>query len=186
MKKKFLKYFIMCTAAIFFMSSVASASRYDIPVWSSQNNKLNETYDDNAPISSNNVVGNSKANTFNTDSAQVNAEAMNTETLDSSDAVTNNPLNLTCGGAILIEQNSGKVLYDYNMHEKLRPASVTKVMTVLLIMEALDSRRISLTDKVPCSERASSMGGSQIWLDTTEELTVDEMIKAICVVSANE
>ena len=53
-------------------------------------------------------------------------------------------------------------------------------------MEALDSGRISLTDKVPCSERASSMGGSQIWLDTTEELTVDEMLKAICVVSAND
>ena len=186
MKKKFLKYFIMCTAVIFFMSSVASASSYDIPVWSSQNNKLNETYDDNAPISSNNVEKNVAANTFNTDSREVNAEAMNTNTLDSSDAVTNNPLNLTCGGAILIEQNSGKVLYDYNMHEKLRPASVTKVMTVLLIMEALDSGRISLTDKVPCSERASSMGGSQIWLDTTEELTVDEMIKAICVVSAND
>ena len=186
MKKKFLKYFIMCTAVILFMSSVASASSYDIPVWSSQNNKLNESYDDNAPISSNNVEKNIAANTFNTDSREVNAEAINTNTLDSSDAVTNNPLNLTCGGAILIEQNSGKVLYDYNMHEKLRPASVTKVMTILLIMEALDSGRISLTDKVPCSERASSMGGSQIWLDTTEELTVDEMIKAICVVSAND
>lgn len=186
MKKKFLKYFIMCTAVIFFMSSVASASSYDIPVWSSQNNKLNETYDDNAPISSNNVAKNITANTFNTESMEVNVEAIDNETLDSSDAVTNNPLNLTCGGAILIEQNSGKVLYDYNMHEKLRPASVTKVMTILLIMEALDSGRISLTDKVPCSERASSMGGSQIWLDTTEELTVDEMIKAICVVSAND
>lgn len=186
MKKKFLKYFIMCTAVIFFMSSVASASSYDIPVWSSQNNKLNETYDDNAPISSNNVAKNITANTFNTESREVNAEAIDNETLDSSDAVTNNPLNLTCGGAILIEQNSGKVLYDYNMHEKLRPASVTKVMTILLIMEALDSGRISLTDKVPCGERASSMGGSQIWLDTTEELTVDEMIKAICVVSAND
>ena len=186
MKKKFLKYFIMCTAVIFFMSSVASASSYDIPVWSSQNNKLNETYDDNAPISSNNVAKNITANTFNTESMEVNVEAIDNETLDSSDAVTNNPLNLTCGGAILIEQNSGKVLYDYNMHEKLRPASVTKVMTILLIMEALDSGRISLTDKVPCSEKASSMGGSQIWLDTTEELTVDEMIKAICVVSAND
>ncbi len=186
MKKKFLKYFIMCTAVIFFMSSVASASSYDIPVWSSQNNKLNEAYDDNAPISSNNILENSMVNTFNTDSREVNADVTNSETLDSSDAVTNNPLNLTCGGAILIEQNSGKVLYDYNMHEKLRPASVTKVMTILLIMEALDSGRISLTDKVPCSQRASSMGGSQIWLDTTEELTVDEMIKAICVVSAND
>ena len=186
MKKKFLKYFIMCTAVIFFMSSVASASSYYIPVWSSQNNKLNESYDDNAPISTNNVLDNSITNTFNTDSREVNTEAINTETLNSLDAVTNNPLNLTCGGAILIEQNSGKVLYDYNMHEKLRPASVTKVMTVLLIMEALDSGRISLTDKVPCSERASKMGGSQIWLDTTEELTVDEMLKAICVVSAND
>ena len=186
MKKRFLKYFIMCTAVIFFMSSVASASSYDIPVWSSQNNKLNEAYDDNAPISSNNILENSMVNTFNTDSREVNADVTNSETLNSSDAVTNNPLNLTCGGAILIEQNSGKVLYNYNMHEKLRPASVTKVMTVLLIMEALDSGRISLTDKVPCSERASSMGGSQIWLDTTEELTVDEMIKAICVVSAND
>ncbi len=167
MKKRFLKYFIMCTAVIFFMSQAANASSYDVPVWSSQNNKINE-------------------NALNTDSVNVNTVAMSGETLDSSEAVTNNPLNLTCGGAILIEQNTGRVLYDYNMHEKLRPASVTKVMTILLIMEALDSGRISLTDKVPCSENASNMGGSQIWLDTTEELTVDEMLKAICVVSAND
>lgn len=101
-------------------------------------------------------------------------------------AETENSLNLTCGGAVLIEQNSGKVLYDHNMHEKLRPASVTKVMTLLLIMEALDSGKISLTDKVPCTEDAHKMGGSQIWLDTKEELTVDEMLKAMCVVSAND
>lgn len=95
-------------------------------------------------------------------------------------------LNLDCGAAILIEQNSGKILYEQNAHEQLRPASVTKVMTILLIMEALDSGRISLTDKVPCSSNASAMGGSQIWLDETEELSVDEMLKAICVVSAND
>lgn len=98
----------------------------------------------------------------------------------------NNTLKLESGAAILIEQNSGKVLYNHNMHEKLRPASVTKVMTILLIMEAIDSGKINYTDKVPCSENASKMGGSQIWLDTTEELTVDEMLKAICVVSAND
>lgn len=80
----------------------------------------------------------------------------------------------------------GKVLYDKNSHEQLRPASVTKLMSILLIMEALDSGKISLTDKVPCSENASSMGGSQIWLDARETLTVDEMLKAICVVSAND
>lgn len=97
-----------------------------------------------------------------------------------------NSLNLTCGSAILIEQFSGKVLYDHNSHEKLRPASVTKIMTILLIMEAIDSGKLNYTDQIPCSENASSMGGSQIWLDTKETLSVDEMLKAICVVSAND
>lgn len=97
-----------------------------------------------------------------------------------------NNLNLESGGAILIEQNTGEVLYSYNEHQQLRPASVTKVMTILLIMEALDNGQLSLTDKIPCSENASSMGGSQIWLDTKETLTVNEMLKAICVVSAND
>lgn len=95
-------------------------------------------------------------------------------------------LKLESGAAILIEQNSGKILYEQNSHEKLRPASVTKVMSILLIMEALDSNKISLTDKIPCSENAANMGGSQIWLDVREELTVDEMLKAICVASAND
>lgn len=97
-----------------------------------------------------------------------------------------NFLNLESESAILIEQNSGKILYDHNIHEKLRPASVTKVMTLLLIMEALDSGQISLDTKIPCSENATKMGGSQIWLDPREELTVHEMLKAICVVSAND
>lgn len=100
--------------------------------------------------------------------------------------ITDNSLGLECGSACLIEQSTGRVIYDYNMHEQLRPASVTKVMSLLLIMEALDSGRISLTDKVPCTEDAAAMGGSQIWLDVRETLTVDEMIKAICVVSAND
>ena len=97
-----------------------------------------------------------------------------------------NPLNLDCGSAILIEQNTGKVLYSYKVHEKLRPASVTKIMSILLIMEAIENGKISYDTKVPCSENAASMGGSQIWLDTTESLSVEEMLKAICVVSAND
>lgn len=97
-----------------------------------------------------------------------------------------NFLNITSGSAILIDQKTGQILYEYNSHEQFRPASVTKVMTLLLIMEALDNGLISLNDNVPCSENASNMGGSQIWLDTTETLTVDEMLKAICVVSAND
>ncbi len=104
----------------------------------------------------------------------------------SSATVTDNPLALDCGAACLIEQNSGLIIYDYNMHEKLRPASVTKIMSLLLIMEALDTGKIQLTDKIPCTEDAAKMGGSQIWLDVRETLTVEEMLKAICVVSAND
>ena len=98
----------------------------------------------------------------------------------------NNSLNLESGSAILIEQSTGKVLYAHNIHEKLRPASVTKVMSILLIMEALQNGKISLTDQVPCSENAASMGGSQIWLDPRETLSVEDMLKAICVNSAND
>ncbi len=108
------------------------------------------------------------------------------DTFSTSTTPDSTNLNLESESCILIEQTSGKILYEKNAHEQLRPASVTKVMTILLIMEALDSGKISLTDKVPCSENASKMGGSQIWLDVREELTVDEMLKAICVVSAND
>ena len=100
--------------------------------------------------------------------------------------ILGNFLNITSGSGILMDQSTGQILYEYNAHEKLRPASVTKVMTLLLIMEALDNGVISLDDNVPCSENASKMGGSQIWLNTTETLTVNEMLKAICVVSAND
>ncbi len=103
-----------------------------------------------------------------------------------SEVQDDNFLGLDCGSAILIEQTTGQILYAYNIHEQLHPASVTKIMSILLIMEALDSGRISLTDEVPCSENAASMGGSQIWLDPRETLTVDEMLKAICVNSAND
>ena len=98
----------------------------------------------------------------------------------------NNPLNLQSGSAILIDQDTGQVLYEHNIHQQLRPASVTKIMSILLVMEALDSGQIKLDDKVPCSENASSMGGSQVWLTTTENLSVDDMLKCMCVVSAND
>ena len=101
-------------------------------------------------------------------------------------AKNDNSLNLESGAAILIEQSTGQVLYEHNAHEQLRPASVTKVMSILLIMEQIDSGNLSYSDTVACSETARSMGGSQIWLDPRETLTVDEMLKAICVVSANE
>lgn len=101
-------------------------------------------------------------------------------------ASSENFLNIESESAILIEESTGKVLFEKNSHQKLHPASVTKIMTLLIIMEHIDEGKIALTDKVPCSENAAGMGGSQIWLSTNETLTVDEMLKAICVVSAND
>lgn len=116
-----------------------------------------------------------------------NAEAIETTSKDvSKEGNDKSSLNLESESAILIEQTTGQVLYGHNIHKQLRPASVTKVMSMLLIMEALDSGKIALTNEVPCSENASSMGGSQIWLDPKETLTVDEMLKAICLNSAND
>lgn len=99
---------------------------------------------------------------------------------------TGNTLNLQSGSAILIEQTTGQILYGYNIHEQLRPASVTKIMSILLIMEQIELGKINYDTKISCSSNAASMGGSQIWLDTSETLTVEEMLKAICVVSAND
>ena len=109
-----------------------------------------------------------------------------TSSSNTKEILDDNFLNLESGSAILIEQNSGQVLYGYNIHEKLHPASVTKVMSLLLIMEALDGGKITLDTQIPCSNNAASMGGSQIWLDTTETLSVHDMLKAIAVVSAND
>ena len=124
---------------------------------------------------------------FATDSVYVWSNNSTTNILQTvSNVKDDNSLNLESGAAILIEQTTGKILYSHNSHEQLRPASVTKVMSILLIMEALDGGKITLDSQVPCSENAHSMGGSQIWLDTTETLTVKDMLKSICVVSAND
>ena len=95
---------------------------------------------------------------------------------------------LEVGGksAILMELSSGQVLFEKNVHEKLPIASVTKIMTLLLVMEALDTGLIDLQDNVTCSEVAASMGGSQIWLEPGEVMTVHDLIKAAAVVSAND
>lgn len=87
---------------------------------------------------------------------------------------------------ILVEPTTGQVLYANNENEKLLPASVTKVMTLLLIMEKIDSGALKYTDTVTCSANASKMGGSQIWFKEGETLTIDEALKAIAVVSAND
>lgn len=88
--------------------------------------------------------------------------------------------------AVLMEVYTGTVLFDQNSDEKLPPASITKIMSLLLIMEAIDSGKISLSDTVSASEHASSMGGSQIWLEVGETMTVDELLKAAVIASAND
>ena len=87
---------------------------------------------------------------------------------------------------ILMEQSTGEVLYEHNPDERLQIASVTKTMTMLLIMEALDSGKISLSDTVTTSEYAASMGGSQVFLEVGEQMSVDDMLKAIVVSSGND
>ena len=111
---------------------------------------------------------------------------LETSSTQTTEIQNNNFLNLDAGSAILIEQNTGQILYEHNIHERLHPASVTKVMSLLLIMEALDNGKITLDTQIPCSSNAANMGGSQIWLDTTETLSVNDMLKAIAVVSAND
>ena len=162
---KFFICLLLIFSFIFFTFSYCFAED-TVYVWSSTSNTLNTE---------------NNSNTTNT-----NISSPNTTNVSSSDVENTDTLNLESESAILIEQSTGKVLYSKNEHEQLRPASVTKVMSILLIMEAIDNGQIALTDSVPCSENAASMGGSQIWLDPRETLLVDEMLKAICVASAND
>ncbi|ADL13213.1 D-alanyl-D-alanine carboxypeptidase family protein [Acetohalobium arabaticum] len=93
---------------------------------------------------------------------------------------------LEAKSAVLMEAKSGKVIYEKNAHEELPPASITKTMTLLLTMEAIDEGKANLDEAVTTSEYAAGMGGSQIWLEPGEEMKLEEMIKAIAIVSAND
>ncbi|MDR0266596.1 D-alanyl-D-alanine carboxypeptidase family protein [Paenibacillus sp.] len=88
--------------------------------------------------------------------------------------------------AILMDADTGTIIYEKNSHDKLPPASITKIMTMLLTMEAIDSGKLKYTDMVRTSEYAASMGGSQIFLEPGEEMSVDEMLKGIAMASGND
>ena len=96
------------------------------------------------------------------------------------------PVEVKARAAVLMDQTTGKVLMKMNEHEKLYPASVTKIMSMLLVMEAIDSNKIRLTDIVTTSPVAASKGGSQIWLKEGETMSVDELLRATAVYSAND
>ncbi|MCF6093471.1 D-alanyl-D-alanine carboxypeptidase [Microaerobacter geothermalis] len=88
--------------------------------------------------------------------------------------------------AILIDSDTGTILYEKNGNQKLPPASITKIMTMLLVVEAIDNGKISLSDKVRASEYAASMGGSQIFLEPGEEMSVEDLLKGVAVASGND
>ena len=102
------------------------------------------------------------------------------------DALQSDGVSVPVPSAILMERSTGAILFEKNAYEHLAPASVTKVMTMLLIVEAVDGGVISLDDTVTASAHAASMGGSQIWLEEGEKMSVGEMLKCITVVSAND
>lgn len=95
-------------------------------------------------------------------------------------------LSLSCASALLMEKETGTVLYDQDSHQKLEPASVTKIMTLLLVMEALDDGRLTPDDMVTVSANAAGMGGSQVYLKEGEQMPVRELIKCVTVVSGND
>ena len=98
----------------------------------------------------------------------------------------NAAVNVTAPAAILIEAGTGQVLYEKNSHDRRPPASVTKIMTMLLVIEAIDEGTLSLDDMVRCSEFAASMGGSQVYLEPNEEMSVRDMLKSVAVASGND
>ena len=93
---------------------------------------------------------------------------------------------LTSEAYVLMEGSTGEILCEKNATKQMRPASITKIMTLLLIFEAIENGKISLTDEVPVSEHAASMGGSQVYLEPYEKQPVEIMIKCICIASAND
>lgn len=99
---------------------------------------------------------------------------------------TDLPVAVNAKAAILVDASTGQVLAAMNEHDRLYPASVTKIMTLLLVMEAIDSGRLNLTDEVVASATAAAKGGSQIWLKEGETMTVDELLRATAIYSAND
>lgn len=139
-------------------------------------------------LSSSTYSVSASTSTYATDTSTITT--MSTDTTDTSTITTTSAdaasVQITSPSAILMEASTGRVIYEKNAHEALAPASITKIMTLLLTFEALDAGQISLTDEVVVSEHAASMGGSQVYLEAGEVQTVDTMIKCIAVASAND
>ena len=130
------------------------------------------------------AFGTAQGNGLRQQSPAVQAAADQTQPVQP--AAAQPALELPCRAACLIDQQTGTILYEKNADQQMPIASITKVMTLLLTFEAVHDGRIAMDTLVPVSEHAYHMGGSQIWLEPGEQFTLDEMIKAICVSSAND
>lgn len=130
------------------------------------------------------------SNENNTQTPETNSDGSSTDTAENTpDSAEDNPSGgpaITATAAILIDNHSGRILFEKNKDKELIPASITKIMTLLLIFEGLEQGRYQLTDEVTVSEHASQMGGSQVYLEPGEVQTVETMIKCISIASAND
>lgn len=118
--------------------------------------------------------------------AALEEENKKTEETGEEDSTKNQDVQIKAPSAILMEASTGQIIHEVNSDEKMPPASVTKIMTMLLIFDALDTGKIKLEDEVTVSDYAASMGGSQVFLEPGETQTVDTMLKCIAVASAND
>ncbi|MBE6558256.1 MAG: D-alanyl-D-alanine carboxypeptidase [Ruminococcaceae bacterium] len=114
------------------------------------------------------------------------ANAKNNTMVISENAVAISELDLSCKSAVLMEASTGQILYEQNSSEAMPPASVTKIMTLLLVMEAIEAGKLNMEDMITASAHAASMGGSQIYLKEGEQMTARDMIKSVVISSAND
>lgn len=142
----------------------------------------NESGNDSAERTGDESVGEPGAESA-ADSAKQSEDLTTTESMEKSQTVDLTP---NAKSSILMDVDSGTIIYEKNIHEKVPPASITKIMTMLLIMEAIDQKKISLDEMVTASERAASMGGSQIFLEAGEQMTVRDLLKGIALASGND
>ncbi|MEG1315367.1 MAG: D-alanyl-D-alanine carboxypeptidase family protein [Anaerovoracaceae bacterium] len=131
------------------------------------------------------VTGFMGVSRFSNPQAPLNIETVG-DTMGQETKNGNSSMDIAAKGAILIDAGTGKVLYEQDSHKELPPASVTKIMTMLLVMEAVEDGKISLKDTVTISERAASMGGSQMYMEPGEQHSLEEIMEGIAIVSAND
>ena len=165
MKKTTVLSVVAALTLCFVFPVYALAASQDLPVWDYAEEIPVEFYEKTEPASAEAIV--------NSDSF-----------VDKTANETN--FDVPCRAALLMDETTGQVLYAKNADMQMPIASITKVMTMLLVFEALDEGKIKMQDTVPITEHAFSMGGSQIWLEPGEIFTVDELLKAVAVSSAND